>query len=359
MRRRGVCRRGDRVGPGGCPAAGAGREGGGRRRSDRVRARHSGASHAGSGRGARARRRSGRHRWQRGWRASTCRPPRHLRWPPPARRWSSTATAAPGNPTAVSTSSTRWASTTPWRRRRWRAASRTPGWRSSSRGRGTRRWPPWRRRGSRSRAHDLQPGGAAVQPGATALPVHGREQRAAAELLIEVLADLGRRRALVVCGAPGIDDLSIAGPTEVFTLDAGAVRRETVSPEQFGIAPVSYDALPAGSGEDNAALFTEVIAAAAEPSPLTDLICLNAGAGAVLRGGRGQHSSRLCGRPRGVRGWRRGAQGGAVPGARVGRYRSGCLRWEWAGRQHPHVTAASAPKPPPWGAAFGPSRPKD
>ena len=63
----------------------------------------------------------------------------------------------------------------------------------------------------------------------------GASSVAAAELLIEVLADLGRRRALVVCGAPGIDDLSIAGPTEVFTLDAGAVRRETVRPEQFGI----------------------------------------------------------------------------------------------------------------------------
>ena len=56
------------------------------------------------------------------------------------------------------------------------------------------------------------------------------------------------------------------------------MRRETVSPEQFGIAPVPYDALPAGSGADNAALFTDLIAAGAEPSPLTELICLNAGA---------------------------------------------------------------------------------
>ena len=106
----------------------------------------------------------------------------------------------------------------------------------------------------------------------------GASSVAAAELLIEVLADLGRRRALVVCGAPGIDDLSIAGPTEVFTLDGGAVRRETVSPEEFGIEPVAYDALPAGSGEENAALFTELVAAGAEPTPLVDLICLNAGA---------------------------------------------------------------------------------
>jgi anthranilate phosphoribosyltransferase len=106
----------------------------------------------------------------------------------------------------------------------------------------------------------------------------GASSVAAAELLIEVLSDLGRRRALVVCGSPGIDDLSIAGPTEVFTLDGGAVRRETVSPEQFGIAPAAYDALPAGSGEENAVLFTELIAAGAEPTPLVDLICLNAGA---------------------------------------------------------------------------------
>ena len=106
----------------------------------------------------------------------------------------------------------------------------------------------------------------------------GASSVAAAELLIEVLADLGRRRALVVCGAPGIDDLSISGPTEVFTLNGGSVRRETVSPDQFGIAPVAYDALPAGSGEDNAALFTELIAAGAEPTPLDDLVCLNAGA---------------------------------------------------------------------------------
>ena len=106
----------------------------------------------------------------------------------------------------------------------------------------------------------------------------GASSVAAAELLVQVLADLGRRRALVVCGAPGIDDLSIAGPTEVFTLDAGAVRRETVRPEQFGIAPVGYDTLPAGSGERNAATFTDLVSAGGERSPLTDLICLNAGA---------------------------------------------------------------------------------
>ena len=52
----------------------------------------------------------------------------------------------------------------------------------------------------------------------------GASSVAAAELLIEVLADLGRRRALVVCGAPGIDDLG-AGDVQqhgVFFVAVGA-----------------------------------------------------------------------------------------------------------------------------------------
>ena len=39
----------------------------------------------------------------------------------------------------------------------------------------------------------------------------GASSVAAAELLIEVLADLGRRRALVVCGAPGIETCRLPG----------------------------------------------------------------------------------------------------------------------------------------------------
>jgi anthranilate phosphoribosyltransferase len=109
----------------------------------------------------------------------------------------------------------------------------------------------------------------------------GASSVAAAEMLIEVLRQLGRRRALVVCGAPGIDDLSTSGPTAAFELSAGTVRRHTFRPEQFGIAEVAYERLPAGSGADNAVTFTELVRtleAGDEGSPLADLICVNAGA---------------------------------------------------------------------------------
>ena len=109
----------------------------------------------------------------------------------------------------------------------------------------------------------------------------GASSVAAAEMLIEVLRQLGRRRALVVCGAPGIDDLSISGPTDVFELDSGTVQRHAFSPDQFGIDAVAYDRLPAGNGADNAATFTDLVrdlAAGNAESPLADLICVNAGA---------------------------------------------------------------------------------
>ena len=109
----------------------------------------------------------------------------------------------------------------------------------------------------------------------------GASSVAAAEMLIEVLRQLGRRRALVVCGAPGVDDLSISGPTDAFELDSETVQRHAFRPEQFGIDAVAYDRLPAGSGADNAVTFTGLVrdlAAGKAASPLADLICVNAGA---------------------------------------------------------------------------------
>ena len=109
----------------------------------------------------------------------------------------------------------------------------------------------------------------------------GASSVAAAEIVVEVLQQLGRRRALVVCGAPGIDDLSISGATDVFELSSGTVSRHTLHPEQFGITPAAYDQLPAGNGADNAATFTRLVAAletGTEFPPLADLICANAGA---------------------------------------------------------------------------------
>src|SRR5271170_51271 len=54
------------------------------------------------------------------------------------------------------------------------------------------------------------------------------------ELLAQALGELGVKRAFVVHGADGLDEISIAGETTIAELRDGLVRSYTVTPEDFG-----------------------------------------------------------------------------------------------------------------------------
>lgn len=55
------------------------------------------------------------------------------------------------------------------------------------------------------------------------------------EKIAEVLRKLGSSRVMVVHAEDGMDEISIAAPTQVAELRAGAIRRYRITPEQFGI----------------------------------------------------------------------------------------------------------------------------
>jgi anthranilate phosphoribosyltransferase len=78
-------------------------------------------------------------------------------------------------------------------------------------------------------------------------------------LVSGALEALGHTRALVVHGAPGIDELSPLGPTEVEALDGGSVRRFTVTPEELGLARATPASLAGGEPHENAALIRRVL----------------------------------------------------------------------------------------------------
>lgn len=102
-----------------------------------------------------------------------------------------------------------------------------------------------------------------------------------AETVIEVLQRLGRRRALVVCGAPGIDDISVSGPTDIFELRDSTFKQYVFEPCHLDIERISYDQLPSGTGNDNAKIFHQIISDLESDSifrPLANLVCVNAGA---------------------------------------------------------------------------------
>lgn len=99
--------------------------------------------------------------------------------------------------------------------------------------------------------------------------------------LAEVLRELGSRHVLVVHGADGLDEISLAAPTTVVELKDGEISEYTVSPEEFGLARVSLDALVAESPEHSLKL---VRAALAGEGPASDIVALNAGASIYAAG---------------------------------------------------------------------------
>ncbi len=110
-------------------------------------------------------------------------------------------------------------------------------------------------------------------------------------VIADVLAALGARRAFVVHGAGGIDELSPTGPNLVYEVVAGDVRRREIDPLDLGVERCHPDELRGGTADENAAKIREVFAGG--NGGRRSAILLNA-AGAIaaaghaedLRGGR-------------------------------------------------------------------------
>jgi anthranilate phosphoribosyltransferase len=102
--------------------------------------------------------------------------------------------------------------------------------------------------------------------------------------LAEVLARLGARRAFVVHGAFGVDELSPAGPNLVCEVVHGRVHERTIDPLDLGVPRCAPEELRGGSPKENAAAIRAIFAGE-ERGPRRDAILLNA-AGAIAAGGQ-------------------------------------------------------------------------
>jgi anthranilate phosphoribosyltransferase len=77
-------------------------------------------------------------------------------------------------------------------------------------------------------------------------------------VIAEVLAKLGARRAFVVHGAGGIDELSPAGSNLVCEVVDGDVRRREIDPLDLGVERCDPNELRGGSADENATKIREV-----------------------------------------------------------------------------------------------------
>jgi anthranilate phosphoribosyltransferase len=100
--------------------------------------------------------------------------------------------------------------------------------------------------------------------------------------IADVLVALGSRRAFVVHGANGIDELSPAGPNLVCEVRDGSVRERTIDPLDLGIERCDPGELAGGLPEENARTARDVLAGARGGK--RDAVLLNA-AGAIAAAG--------------------------------------------------------------------------
>ncbi|MFJ7972434.1 anthranilate phosphoribosyltransferase [Psychrobacillus sp. NPDC096389] len=92
-----------------------------------------------------------------------------------------------------------------------------------------------------------------------------------------VLQMLGRERAIVVCGALGMDEASLAGKNSFVLVDKGDLIPFTLTPEDVGLKAAPVSAIRGGDAVQNAKIMQSVLQG--ERSPFFDTVIFNAGVG--------------------------------------------------------------------------------
>ena len=99
------------------------------------------------------------------------------------------------------------------------------------------------------------------------------------DVMAATLAELGVKRAFVVHGAGGLDEISLEGETLIAEVRAGSVRRYSVEPGDFGMKRQALDAIRGGSPAENAATIRDIFAG--RGGAQRDIVVVNAAAALV------------------------------------------------------------------------------
>lgn len=124
--------------------------------------------------------------------------------------------------------------------------------------------------------------GPLTNPAGATLQVMGVYDQALVEPLAEVLSQLGVKRAMVVYGMDGLDEISASAPTLVCEVDEHHYRTYTITPEQFGLTRCKKEELIGGTPQDNAKISLEVLNG--KTGGARTAVLMNAGAGLYIGG---------------------------------------------------------------------------
>jgi len=105
------------------------------------------------------------------------------------------------------------------------------------------------------------------------------------EMFANALKLLGTKRAFVVHGHDGLDEISVCAPTRLSELRDGIIRTYDITPEQFNIEPAGPEELTGGDPQTNAEITKAILKG--EKGPRRDVVLLNAAAALMAAGKAG------------------------------------------------------------------------
>ena len=127
--------------------------------------------------------------------------------------------------------------------------------------------------------------GPLTNPAGANAQVLGVYEEKLVETIANVLKNLGTRKAWVVHGDDGLDEITICSKTSVAELSDGAVTVFKIDPEDFGIKKSVISEIRGGTAVENAIIIRKILSG--ETGPKRDIVLLNAAAGLYV-GGKAQ-----------------------------------------------------------------------
>jgi len=124
--------------------------------------------------------------------------------------------------------------------------------------------------------------GPLTNPARAEMQVCGTWSEDSAYRIAGAMARLGLQRGYVVHGSDGLGELTITGPSTVFSVAKGTVERMELSPEVFGLAVQPGELIQGADVAHNLAIFEAVLDG--KPGAPRDVVLMNAGLALMAAG---------------------------------------------------------------------------
>jgi len=126
--------------------------------------------------------------------------------------------------------------------------------------------------------------GPLTNPAGAEYQVLGVPSEELGDKIAAALCRMGTKRALVVHGTSGIDELSISGRSVLWEINNGCVTssRQYICPEDVGLSSAAVSSVLGGTPQQNAEILRNILNG--ERSARRDVVLLNAAAGIYVGG---------------------------------------------------------------------------